>query len=88
VQPYAGIGFALQLARMGESATTRSDSDVGAGFNALAGIRFFLSPYIAVFTEYKFSEGALSFDDAFIVGGGFVAEYRAQYIVAGVTYHF
>ena len=88
VQPYGGIGFALLLARMGESATTRSDSDVGGGFNALAGIRFFLTPYIALFTEYKFSEGTLRFDDAFVVGDGYVAEYRAQYIVAGVTYHF
>jgi hypothetical protein len=73
---------------MGESATTRSDSDVGGGLNALAGIRFFLTPYIALFTEYKLSEGTLRFDDAFVVGNGFVAEYFAQYVVAGVTYHF
>jgi hypothetical protein len=88
VQPYGGIGFALLVARMGESATTRSDSDVGPAFNALAGIRFFLTPYIALFTEYKFSEGTLRFDEAFAVGNGFVAEYRAQYVTAGVTYHF
>jgi opacity protein-like surface antigen len=88
VQPYGGIGFALLLARMGESATTQSDSDVAPAFNAIAGIRFFLTPYVALFTEYKYSNGTLRFDEAFVVGGGFLAEYRAQYVIAGVTYHF
>jgi opacity protein-like surface antigen len=88
IQPYGGIGFALLLARMGASPTTRSDSDVAPAFNAIAGIRFFLTPYVALFTEYKFSDGSLRFDNAFVVGGGFVADYRAQYVIAGVTYHF
>jgi opacity protein-like surface antigen len=88
IQPYGGIGFALLIAHMGASPTTRSDSDVGGGFNALAGIRFFLTPYIALFTEYKYFDGSLRFDNAFIVGGGFRADYRAQYVLTGLTYHF
>jgi len=88
IQPYGGIGLALLIAHMGASATTRSDSGVGAGFNALLGIRFFLTPYVAFFTEYKFVDGSLRFDNAFVVGGGFQADYRAQYILTGMTYHF
>ena len=34
-QPYAGIGGALLIARLSESATTRSDTDVGFGLNVL-----------------------------------------------------
>jgi hypothetical protein len=88
IQPYGGIGLALLIAHMGSSPTTMADSDVGAGFNALLGVRFFLTPYVAFFTEYKFVDGSLRFDNAFVLGGGFQADYRAQYILTGLTYHF
>jgi opacity protein-like surface antigen len=88
IQPYAGIGLALLIAHLDDSPTTRSDSDVASAFDALAGIRFFLTPYIAFFTEYKFTAGSLTFNDAFGGGSGFQGDYRAQYVVAGVTYHF
>jgi hypothetical protein len=87
IQPYAGVGMALLIAHMSDSATTRSDSDVGPAFNGLAGVRFFITPYVALFTEYKFQRGSLQFDDAFAVGG-FRGDYQAQYIVGGITYHF
>jgi hypothetical protein len=88
IQPYCGIGVALLIAHMGASPTTRSDSAVDGGFNLLAGVRFFLTPYIAWFTEYKFFGDSLRFDNAFAVGGGFQADYRAQYVLTGLTYHF
>ena len=88
IQPYGGIGFGVLIAHMGDSPTTRSDSDVGSAFNALLGIRFFLTPYVAFFTEYKYVDGLLRFENAFVVGGGFQAEYRAQYVLTGLTYHF
>lgn len=87
-QPYAGIGGAALIARLGDSPTTRSDSDVGFGVNLIAGMRAFVTPYVAVFTEYKFTQGDLVFDQAFPTGGGFSGDYRAQHLVFGVSYHF
>lgn len=90
-QPYAGIGAAAIIAHISDSPTTRSDSDVTGGFNALAGIRAFVTPYVAVFTEYKLTQATLSFDQAFNgfgTAGGFMGDYRAQQLMVGVSYHF
>ncbi|ALA59078.1 outer membrane protein [Nitrospira moscoviensis] len=87
-QPYAGIGGAALIARLGDSPTTRSDSDVGFGMNLIAGLRAFVTPYVAVFTEYKYTRGNLVFDQAFPAGGGFSGDYRAQHVVFGISYHF
>jgi opacity protein-like surface antigen len=87
-QPYAGIGGALLIARLSESATTRSDTDVGFGLNVLAGVRAFITPYVAIFTEYKYTHGTLTFDDAFGPVGGFSGDYQVQNVMFGVSYHF
>jgi opacity protein-like surface antigen len=87
-QPYAGLGGAALIARLGNSSSVRSDSDVGFGFNLIAGIRAFVTPYVAVFTEYKYTQGNLVFDRAFPPDAGFSGDYRAQHVVFGVSYHF
>jgi len=89
-QPYVGIGGAALIAHIGSSPgnQSQSDSDVGFGVNLLAGLRAFVTPYVAVFTEYKFTQGTLVFDQAFPPGGGFRGDYRAQHVVFGVSYHF
>jgi len=87
-QPYAGVGGAALIARLGDSATTNGDTDVGFGLNLLAGLRTFVTPYVALFTEYKYTRGNLTFDDAFRVGGGFSGDYQAQHVVFGISYHF
>ncbi|MGH7233047.1 MAG: outer membrane protein [Nitrospiraceae bacterium] len=88
IQPYAGIGAALIFTRIGESATTQADSDVTTGLNLLAGTRFFVTPYVALFTEYKYTQATFQFDRAFGAVGGFVGDYRAQHVMFGVSYHF
>jgi opacity protein-like surface antigen len=89
-QPYAGIGGAALIAHIGDSPgnASASDSDVGSGLNLLTGIRAFIMPYVAVFTEYKYTQGTFIFDRAFPPGGGFSGDYRAQHVVFGVSYHF
>jgi Outer membrane protein beta-barrel domain len=87
-QPYVGLGGALLIARLSESATTRSDTDVGFGLNVLAGLRAFITPYVAVFTEYKYTHGTLTFNDAFGPVGGFSGDYQVQHVMFGVSYHF
>ena len=87
-QPYAGIGFGLMFAHLSESPTTRSDSDTGTGLNLLAGLRMFVTPYISMFTEYKYVQSSLLFSDALGPNGGFVGDYRAQHLMLGLAYHF
>jgi opacity protein-like surface antigen len=90
-QPYAGVGAAAVIAHISSSPTTQSDSDVSGGLNLLAGIRAFITPYVAVFTEYKFTQAILHFDQAFSgsgTPGGFAGDYRAQQLMVGMSYHF
>ena len=87
-QPYVGIGGATLIAHIGDSATTQNDSDVASALNLLTGIRAFITPYVAVFTEYKYTQGTLIFDRAFPPGGGFSGDYRVQHLLFGISYHF
>jgi opacity protein-like surface antigen len=94
VQPYAGIGVGWIFSGISESGTqvsqvpTRSDTDVSSALNLLAGVRFFLTPYVAMFTEYKYTESTFRFDRAFGPVGGFAGDYTAQHVVLGLSYHF
>jgi opacity protein-like surface antigen len=89
-QPYVGIGTGALIARIGDSATTKSDTDVSSMLNLLTGIRAFVTPYVAIFTEYKYTQSTLEFSNGFApqFGGGFSGDYNAQQVVVGVSYHF
>ena len=87
-QPYVGLGGAALIARISETVDVKSDTDVGFGVNLLGGLRAFITPYVAVFAEYKYTRGTLTFSDAFGSIGGFSGEYQAQYVMFGVSYHF
>jgi opacity protein-like surface antigen len=87
-QPYVGLGPAIIVSHLSQSATTQSDSDVTIGFNALTGIRAFVTPTIAVFTEYKYTLATPRFTDAFGSDSGFHGDYRVQQLVVGLSYHF
>ena len=87
-QPYIGIGAGAAIARIGDSATTRANTDVASALNLLVGIRAFVTPYVAVFTEYKYSQSTLGFDQAFGPTGGFNGNYDAHILVTGLSYHF
>ena len=86
-QPYAGVGVGTVIAHLSDSATTQSNTDVASGWNVLAGLRAFVTPYVAVFTEYKYTGATLRFDQAFGTGG-FEGVYRAQHVLVGISYHF
>jgi opacity protein-like surface antigen len=88
VQPYVGVGVGMAIARIGDTPTVRSDTDVAAVWNVLLGVRAFVTPQIAVFTEYKYTGASLEFDGAFGPDGGFAGNYRAQHILGGLAYHF
>ena len=87
-QPYVGAGIGMAIARIGETATIRSDTDTSAAWNLLVGLRAFVTPRIAVFTEYRYTGTSLQFDHAFGPDGGFAGNYRAQHVLGGLSYHF
>ena len=87
-QPYIGFGGAALIARISETVDVKSDTDVGFGINLLGGLRTFITPYVAVFAEYKYTRGTLSFNEAFGSAGGFSGNYHAQAVVFGLSYHF
>jgi opacity protein-like surface antigen len=61
LQPYVGLGAGAFIARLETRTSTFdtneeiTDTDVRPGFQALGGARFFLTPAIALFGEYKFA---------------------------------
>ena len=87
-QPYVGIGPAIIVSRLGNSATTRADTNVTVGLDLLTGIRAFVTPTIAVFTEYKFTMATLRFTNTFADNSGLHGDYRVNQLVVGVSYHF
>ncbi len=87
-QPYIGGGPALLVARLGRSSTTESDTQLSFGGNVLVGIRAFVTPRVALFTEYKYTDSTFRFGGAFGPVGGFDATYRAHQLFMGVSYHF
>jgi opacity protein-like surface antigen len=87
-QPYLGIGPGILVAHLSRSVQTEPDTQVSIGFNFLTGIRAFVTPNVALFTEYKFTDAKFSFDNAFGSLGGFDSTYRAHQLSLGVSYHF
>jgi opacity protein-like surface antigen len=87
-QPYLGIGPGILVARLSRSVQTEPDTQVSIGFNFLTGIRAFVTPNVALFTEYKFTDARVGFNDAFGSFGGFDGTYRAHQLSLGVSYHF
>jgi opacity protein-like surface antigen len=87
-QPYLGLGPGILIARLGRSVETESDTQVSVGFNFLTGVRAFVTPNMALFTEYKFTDAKFDFNGAFGSFGGFNSTYRAHQLFVGVSYHF
>jgi len=87
-QPYIGGGPAVLVARLGRSSTTESDTQVSIGANLLVGIRAFVTPKVALFTEYKYTDSTFRFGGAFGPVGGFDGTYRAHQLFMGLSYHF
>ncbi len=87
-QPYLGAGPALLIARLSNSATTQQDTQVSIGYNFLTGIRAFVTPNVALFTEYKYTDARFGFSGAFGSVGGFDSTYNAQQLFFGLSYHF
>jgi len=58
---------------------------VAPGLNVVAGSRFFLLDWLALYTEYKFNYAIFEFENNDIQLQG---TYRANHVHAGISIHF
>jgi opacity protein-like surface antigen len=104
-QPYVGVGAGAFIASLKTSTgvldvpQTLSDTDVKLGIQATVGTRFFLTPHLAFFTEYKFTHTA-DFNFNLISGPGTIAgtpgfsvenlkfDLTTHILAAGLSYHW
>ena len=87
-QPYVGVGGAMVIGHISSAPNYQHDTDVTSGLNLLGGLRAFVTPYVAVFVEYKYTQATFQFDQAFGSAGGFSGDYKAQQLLFGISYHF
>ena len=86
LQPYAGVGLGLNWVDISNSSFSAHANFV-PGFNALAGIRYYVTSRIAMFTEYKYNRATLSFSG--VQGlAGFEGVYSINHLVAGFSYQY
>ena len=86
LQPYAGVGLGIYWVDISNSAFSAHANFV-PGFNALAGVRYYFTDRIALFTEYKYNRATFNF--AGVQGlAGFEGVYSVNHIVGGISYHY
>ena len=74
LEPYGGIGPALFFATQGET-------QISLGLNLIAGARYFVTPQMALFGEFKYNR-------AMIRSEGIEGDYSSQLFAFGITMHF
>ena len=74
LEPYGGIGPALFFSSNG-------DTHTNIGINLVAGARYFLTPTVALFGEFKYNRATIHFP-------GIQGDYSAQLFVFGLSLHF
>jgi opacity protein-like surface antigen len=86
LQPYAGVGLGIYWVDISNNAFSAHANFV-PGFNALAGVRYYITDRIAMFTEYKYNRATFNFSG---VSGlaGFQGDYSVNHIVGGISYHY
>jgi hypothetical protein len=93
LQPYVGVGPGLFFARIEDPALTSNNtqSSMGFGVNAQAGVRYYITRQIALFGEGKFNYTRFSFDETpagFFNLFGFDADYKMFHASFGLSVHF
>ena len=82
-EPYIGAGPAVYFSEI--TSGNQSAAAVVPGLNVIAGTRFFLFKYVALFTEYKFNYAKFDFEDDNIQLQG---TYMANQFHGGLSIHF
>lgn len=89
--PYVGIGTGVQRAHMSMTSINYQETSYSPLLQGLVGVKFFLINNVALFAEWKWTQGWHSFN---LAGLGAPADYRERYtfatsnMVGGVALHF
>lgn len=90
--PYVGIGAGVQRANLTEYSTGNQESSYSPSFQGLIGAKFFFIKNLAIFAEWRWTQGWHSFTYSGV--GGFPPDYRERFtiatshVVGGVALHF
>jgi opacity protein-like surface antigen len=82
VEPYAGLGIGLNMGNL-SGGNFRPEASFAPSFNILAGVKYYLTPKIAPFIEYKYNFAQFHFTKSNVT-----ADYRANLFMFGIAYHF
>lgn len=87
-QPYAGAGPAIFFAQLND--VSGSTSSTKPGLNTQVGLRYLITPNLAVFGEWKYNHVRLNFDTVAFGSGssGLSLHYSAHHFAFGIGYHF
>ncbi len=81
IQPYIGVGSGLGLSRL--RTAPQDETAVYPVFNVFVGMKMYVTPHVAFFTEYKHARSTVEFSDQ-----QFKGDLRTNWFMAGVAYHF
>ena len=82
LEPYTGLGIGLNVGNISEG-NFKPEAAFAPSFNILAGTRYYITPKIAPFIEYKYNFAEFSFSR-----NNLTASYRAHLIMFGISFHF
>jgi hypothetical protein len=82
VEPYTGLGLGLNVGNISEG-NFPPEASFAPSFNILVGTRYYITPKIAPFVEYKYNFAHFSFTRSDLS-----ADYRAHLFMFGISFHF
>jgi opacity protein-like surface antigen len=82
VEPYTGLGIGLNLGNVSDG-SLKPEASFAPSFNILAGTRYYVTPTIAPFIEYKYNFAHFNFSRSDLS-----ADYRAHLFMFGISFHF
>jgi len=85
-QPYGGVGVGVFFTNLSRSAGSSSATDVG--LNTQLGLRFMVSDHVGLFGEWKYNYVKINHNDVYAGGTDLTANYNANHIAFGLSYHF
>ncbi len=95
-QPYAGVGPAIFFTHVEGTGLSCNNtcsgppvdtSSVSPGLNVQLGLRYLMTPHVALFAEWKYTQTNASFDRVRSLSH-IDLDYRAQFLLFGIGYHF
>jgi opacity protein-like surface antigen len=82
LEPYTGLGIGLNVGNI-SGGNFRPEASFAPSFNILVGTRYYVTPKIAPFIEYKYNFAQFTFSRSDLT-----ADYRAHLFMFGIAFHF